>query len=214
MKHHNFKTDPATWSLFAAIMLTSFLVNWPALPIYNVIAAQALTIPYLFVGRRLLRSNVANIAVLLPIGIVYLFYTFPICMAPQRAEMSWFLPEWIEGEDYIYATLSVSAVVICFVFAYTKAVLSAAGAPQSKDPEQELVATICGVVGAVCLGLALLGAWMLREFFTTIFASTELFNVRWALHEGEAGSGRWRMLTDFAAPGEFWSECMPPASDH
>jgi hypothetical protein len=99
------------------------------------------------------------------------------------------------------ATLIGALVVAGFVCAYTWGVVSSCSsralAPATFDAS---VSAACGFVGAGGLSIALISAWMLKDYFTAVFTSTDVFNVRWILHQGEAGTGRWRILADFAGP--------------
>jgi len=192
-----------SWAMaVAAVSLASvWLVNWPRFPLYNASIVLALSAIFLSCCHRLKLMRLATWAVVLPLFAVYAFYVLPLIMAPTEGTVGLLLPEWLEGWDYIEATLFGALVVAGFAYAYTWGAISfSSGRAPAPAIASASVSAACGLVGAGGLSLALIGAWMLREYFAAVFASTDLFNVRWVLHEGEAGSGRWRMLVDFAGP--------------
>lgn len=186
----------------AAVSLASmWLVNWPRFPLYNASLVLALSAIFFACCQRLKLMRLATWAVVLPLFAVYAFYVLPLIMAPTEGTVGLLLPEWLEGWDYIEATLFGALVVAGFAYAYTLGAVScSSGRAPAPAIASASVSAACGLVGAGGLSLALIGAWMLREYFAAVFASTDLFNVRWVLHEGEAGIGRWRMLVDFAGP--------------
>jgi hypothetical protein len=187
----------------AAVVLASvWLVNWPRFPLYNASIVLALTATFLACAQRLKLMKLSNWAVILPLFAVYAFYVVPLIMSPGEGTIGLLLPEWLEGWDYIEATCFGALVVAGFAYAYTWGAIRSRSTLSSTlaTPIDDAASSACGLIGAGGLSLALIGAWMLREYFAAVFASTDLFNVRWVLHEGEAGIGRWRMLVDFAGP--------------